>query len=366
MYCPSERLARCSNNRIAMELAVLLFVMVSPGTILGQSQQAPPAAEQSQTQAAPAPSQPPDSQGQMNDQDPGTDSRQNAPPEYDPQPRPGWRRFSGQTSYDQGSSSQPAAGIPPQLTLQPGTYITVRVNQYLSSDKNQPGDGFYATLAKPLVADGIVVAQRGQTVGGRVVEAQKAGRVKGVSRLGLTLEDLTLVDGRQVHIETQFSGQIGSTSKARDAGAIATTGGLGAAIGAAAGGGTGAAIGAGSGAVAATIGVLLTRGHATEIYPETELTFRLSAPVTISTERAPQAFRYVTDSDYQQPAERSGPPRLRSRACPPYGCPPPYYVPYYPYWGPPYPYFWGPSVSFWFGRSYYGRGYYGHRYHGHR
>ena len=179
----------------------------------------------------------------------------------------------------------------------------MRVNHYLSSDKNRPGDAFSATLSKPLVVDGIVVAQRGQTVGGRVVEAQKAGRIKGVSRLGLALADLTLADGQQVRVETQFSGELGPTSKGRDAAALGTTTGIGAAIGAAASGGTGAAIGAGSGALASTIGVLLTRGRATEVYPETELTFRLASPVTISTDRAPQAFRYVISNDYHRPSE---------------------------------------------------------------
>ena len=49
------------------------------------------------------------------------------------------------------------------MTLRPGTFVTVRVNQELSSDHNQQGDLFTASLAQPIVVDGIVVAQRGQT-----------------------------------------------------------------------------------------------------------------------------------------------------------------------------------------------------------
>ena len=63
--------------------------------------------------------------------------------------------------------------MPPQLTIPAGTYVTVRVNQVLSSDRNQPGDAFSATLVKPLVVNGVVVAQRGQTLGGRVAEARR-------------------------------------------------------------------------------------------------------------------------------------------------------------------------------------------------
>jgi hypothetical protein len=80
--------------------------------------------------------------------------------------------------------------LPPQLTLRRGSFVTVRMDQPLSSDRNQQGDAFAATLARPVVVEGVVVAERGQTLGGRVVEAQKAGRVKGVSRLAVQLTDL--------------------------------------------------------------------------------------------------------------------------------------------------------------------------------
>src|SRR5205085_3563270 len=93
---------------------------------------------------------------------------------------------------------------PPQLIIRPGTYLTVRINQPLSSDHNQAGDAFSATLVRPVVVDGFVVAQTGETLGGRVEEAQKAGRVEGVSRLGVQLTDLTLVDGQNVPIHSQL------------------------------------------------------------------------------------------------------------------------------------------------------------------
>ncbi len=214
------------------------------------------------------------------------DQAGNPPPS--PPSNPGWRRFSNPPLNDPTSRT-----VPSRVTLQAGTFVTVRVDQMLSSDRNKAGDEFSATLTRPLVAEGVVVAQRGEILGGRVAEAQKAGRVTGVSRLAVQLTDLTLVDGQQVPIETELTSLAGPTSKARDAGAIAGTTAVGAGVGAAAGLGVGAAIGAGAGAIVGTVGVLVTRGHATVIYPESVLTFRLSAPITISTDRAPQAFRYV-------------------------------------------------------------------------
>ncbi len=247
--------------------------------------------------------------------------------------------------------------LPSQLTIRPGTFLTVRVDQPLSSDRNQPGDAFSGTLARPLVVDGVVIADRGQTVGGRVVETQKAGKVTGVSRLAIELTDLTLADGQQLPIKTQLAQRSGPTSQGQDASAIAGATGMGAAIGAAADWGRGAAIGAGVGAAASIIGVLLTRGHETVIYPETMLAFRIENQLTVSTERAPQAFRFVDRDDYDRPAELQRRPPPERPACGPYGCPPPYYPAF------PYPYYYGPGAGFYYGVGFnIGRGYY----HGYR
>ena len=189
-------------------------------------------------------------------------------------------------SQDQGPYANrgqaPSYGpVPAQLTIKHGTFVTVRINQPLSSDRNQVGDAFSATLVKPLVVDGVILAERGQTIGGRVSEAQKAGRVEGTSRLGVQLTELTLADGQQVPIQTQLISHSAGTSVGRDVGAVAGTTAAGAAVGAAADWGRGAAIGAGAGAAVGIIGVLLTRGHPTILYPESVLTFRIEAPVTV-------------------------------------------------------------------------------------
>lgn len=262
--------------------------------------------------------------------------------------------------------AQNAPVTSPPLTMRSGTALTVRLNQPLSSDHNQVGDVFSASLDQPVIVLGIVVAHRGQTVVGHVVEAKKAGKVHGVSRLGITLTDLTLVDGQTVSIQSQLLVQKGSTSKGRDAAAIAGIAGAGAAIGAAFDGGTGAAVGAAAGAVAGTIGVLLTRGNPTIIAPETLLTFQVTTPVKIETSYAPQAFRFAYFSDCPQV-------QVQQQQASAYPAPPPY--PYYPYAPPPYysyypyyypyfstPYFYSPSFSFVPGYPYYGfYGYYGYR-----
>ena len=216
------------------------------------------------------------------------------------------------------------------LTIPAGTVLRIRTNDFLSSDHNQVGDQFTAVLDEPIVVNGWVVARRGQTLIGKVMAAQKAGRVKGVSQLGLELTDLTVVDGRQLPILTELWKGSGGTSHGQDAATIAGTTGLGAAIGAAADWGRGAAIGAGVGAAAGIGAVLLTRGRPTVVPPEAPLTFRLVDPVKVDTAASHQAFLPVTQRDYEAGQYRR--PRLRPAPYPPCG----YYRPCYPYLGPAY------------------------------
>jgi len=195
-------------------------------------------------------------------------------------------------------SSEQTRPVPAELFAPVGTLLTVQTREELSSKDNENGDGFLAVLIQPLVVDGWVVARAGQTVMGRVVRAVEGGRTRGNSELGIELSELLLVDGQQLPIRTQLILSEASSSIDRDIGGIAAGTGLGTIIGGAASGGKGAAIGAIAGAAGSVIAVLSTRGRATEVAPETELTFRLDAPLTISTERSAHAFLPVTADDY--------------------------------------------------------------------
>ncbi len=305
---------------------------------------------------------------------------------YGQQQQPGWRKVGesgAQQGPDQGHpfdsrqqrESQPQQDGPPvyqrsfvgpQLTLPVGSWVTVRVNQPISTDHNQPGDAFTATLAQPLIADGLVIARRGQTVAGRVVESQKGGRVKGTSRLVIELTELSLVDGQQVPVQTQLTERSGGTSVGRDAGAIAATTGVGAAIGGAVDGGFGAGIGALAGAAVSTIGVLTTHGNSTAVYPETLLTFRIVAPVVVNTTRSEQAFQPPTQDAYEHAYDQRQDfsyrqPQQQRVSVAPYYSPYGYYAPYGGYYGP----YYGSGLFFSYGRGYYGRGYgYGSGYRG--
>lgn len=252
------------------------------------------------------------------------------------------------------AAARPAYGLPRQVTMKAGTFITVRIDEMLASNKNQPGDSFSGTLAQPIVVDGVVVAQRGQTVYGRVAEAD---RVKGVSHLGVELTGLTLADGEQISVHSQLiSRQGGRTPPGQQAGTIIGTTAVGAVVGAAADRGQGAAIGAGAGAAAGIVGVLATRNHPSVLYPEMALTFQIQSPLTIATGDAPQAFRFVGPDDYARPSTQMVQRAPVQRP----GYYSPYNYGYSPYYYPYYPNYWGPSLyvgGFWGGGFRFGGGF---------
>ena len=176
----------------------------------------------------------------------------------------------------------PAPQPAPSVTLQAGITLPVRLGESLSSEHNQAGDTFTATLDAPLTAGGFVIAEKGARVEGRVVEAQKSGHGKKAT-LTLELTKLDTSDGQHVAIKTEALRKEGSSTATGDqVGIVAAAAGVGAIIGALAGGGKGAAIGAGAGGAAGGGGVVATRDKAISLPTETKVGFRLSAPVTIT------------------------------------------------------------------------------------
>jgi hypothetical protein len=220
-----------------------------------------------------------------------------------------------------GPPRQAGPNLPPELNLKAGTYVMVRVNQTLSSDKNQTGDTFTATVVQPLVVDGFVVAHPAQTFGGKVAEATKANKAQGsTSHLALQLSDLMFVDGQHATIQSELV----AVNRPHQGQSSTTVAGV-------------------AGAAGSTAGVLLTHGHSTVIKPEDILTFKIDSDVNIATDRAPQAFRPVSPNDYRPSLQAGRPAPAGFYAGYPY-----YGYPYYgyPY---PYPYYWGPGVGLYFG-----------------
>ncbi|MEZ5363842.1 MAG: hypothetical protein R2748_16255 [Bryobacterales bacterium] len=180
-------------------------------------------------------------------------------------------------------ASEPVEAREPRVVrLEAGSRLTVRLDSTLSTARNRVDDTFFATLDEPVIVDGLIIADKGARLEGRVVESEQAGRVKGLARLACELSYLHTDDGQRVAIRTSTFALDGPSSRKDDIKKVAIGAGTGALLGAILGGGKGAAIGAASGAGAGAGTAAVTRGDPAVIEPETRLDFRLSDDTTIT------------------------------------------------------------------------------------
>jgi BON domain-containing protein len=140
---------------------------------------------------------------------------------------------------------------PGQITVPNDTVLAVRLTETLSSDLNQPGDTFLASLASPIVIGDRVIVPEGAGVKGKIVDVWNARRFSG--RSGLVIEVTGLAYNGRTYVlrSSQYSKQ-GESRNAYSAAAITGGTGVGAIIGTIVGRGKGAAIGAAIGAAAGT------------------------------------------------------------------------------------------------------------------
>jgi hypothetical protein len=171
---------------------------------------------------------------------------------------------------------------PRKVTVAAGTLLPARLGETLDSSRMQPGDTFAANLDQPLVVDGLVIAERGARLEGKVAEIQESGRVRGLAAIAIHLTKLHTSDGQELAIETELFRKQAPTSHGEDAKKVGIGAGLGAAIGAIAGGGKGAGIGAAVGGAAGAGTAAATRGKPAVIPVETRIDFRLSGPLTVT------------------------------------------------------------------------------------
>lgn len=198
-------------------------------------------------------------------------------PQSQPQPR-------GSLPDDPPPGAQPAQR-PDHVTIPAGTRITVRTIDSIDSSSSTVGDRFQASLAEPLLWNGIALVPQYALVHGRLTASKESGTFKGKSELSLELTGIE-VNGKTVPLVT---GEYGVVGKSRGAStAKRTVGGaaLGAIIGAVADGGQGAAIGAGVGAGAGAASEVIVGGDQVKVPSETLLDFTLLEDVSVP---APQS-----------------------------------------------------------------------------
>lgn len=118
-----------------------------------------------------------------------------------PTPRPTMRNPSRTPSpapirrtTDRTPAPAPRSTAPRTVTstAPAGSTFAVTLNETLSTQKNQAGDGFTATLQDPIMdTDGNVLIPAGATVRGRVTRVQKSGDVTQTGVITLAMESIS-------------------------------------------------------------------------------------------------------------------------------------------------------------------------------
>lgn len=166
-------------------------------------------------------------------------------------------------------------------SIPPGTPITVRINENLSSESAKAGDTLTGTLAQPLVVNGNTVFPRGAAVAGRVISAKKSGRLSDPGVLELML--VSIGDGSQsASVSSQPFVIKGASHTKSNVAKIGGGTAAGAVIGGIVGGGKGAAIGAGVGAGAGTATAAATGKKPATVESEALLEFLSGDPAEAS------------------------------------------------------------------------------------
>ena len=230
--------------------------------------------------------------------------------------------YAGPQGYPAAPQGGQQAGL--QVVVPGGALLRVRINRGLDSNHIAIGTPFDGVILSDVAADGAIAIPRGAVVQGVVVDAKRAGALKGEGQLSLQLNSVTL-GGTVYPITSDIWQREGSDKTVRTVNSALGLGALGAILGGVAGGGAGAAIGAGVGAGAGVAGSAASGGGRIIVPPEAVLTFHLAQPAQVRT---------VSEGEMQRLAYAAGPgsgarPVVQRRY--PYGYPPPPPPPGYPY-----------------------------------
>jgi hypothetical protein len=98
---------------------------------------------------------------------------------------------TGQSAAPEPAALKEKPPAPRQVTLESGMAVPVRLDESVS--RTSAGDSFQASLVEPLVVNGLVIAERG---------ARVTGRVRIASLLELGLATLSTSDGQRVAVST--------------------------------------------------------------------------------------------------------------------------------------------------------------------
>lgn len=173
------------------------------------------------------------------------------------------------------------------LTVPIGTTFAVRMNEELSTERNQAGDAFTARLTEPIVdASGTVIVPAGATVRGRVTAVAPSERVGQTAAMKLAFEAISFGGESyplQATVQKADVEQKSRTSGTETAGKVAAGAAAGAILGQVLGKDTESTLkGAAIGAAAGTAIAMGTADVDAVLPRDAEVLIRLDQPIVIT------------------------------------------------------------------------------------
>jgi len=208
-------------------------------------------------------------------------------------------------SWAQSTPAQPSKKSAPAALMEipRGTLLAVELADPVHSGKNKAGDNFRVRLNEGIWLRGKVPVPPGSTLRGLVTEATASGRVKGRSRLALTVRILEL-EGRSYAIKTDTLTYVGEPHTGRHLGSWLGGALQGALYGVLFGGKEGAVIGAGAGAAAGAGSAVLQGKQDIEFPQGSKLMFETLEPFSVP---EPPAPGLPADTGDEKPAPKAEP-----------------------------------------------------------
>ncbi|MBI4386458.1 MAG: hypothetical protein HY551_03680 [Elusimicrobia bacterium] len=197
-------------------------------------------------------------------------------------------------SPNQDKNAAHAQARPPLMLEVPrGTILGVEMVDPVHSGKSETDETFRARVNEGVWVQGRVAIPPGTTLRGTVVEAIPSGRVKGRSKLSLSLQSVEL-DGKTYALHTDTLTYAGEPHTGKYFGSWLGGALQGALYGVLFGGKEGAVIGAGAGAAAGTAASVMSGKLDVEFPQGAKLMFETMEPVTVpepppAPEKPPQA-----------------------------------------------------------------------------
>ena len=168
-----------------------------------------------------------------------------------------------------------------EVTLPAGTILPVDLETTVGSNISRVEQPVSGRLRRAVTVGGVQVLAAGTAVSGHVTAAQRPGKVKGRGLIAMRFTQLDTPGAGTTRISTATISRLAPATKQKDALEVIAPAAAGAVIGRVAGGKgaarKGAVIGGGAGAGY----VLATRGKDVQLARGTNLSVRLTAPITV-------------------------------------------------------------------------------------